>query len=148
LTLSECINFLLNSSQNAVSLYLKQELQQFNVTPAQYALLKCLWEKNEQTPSQLATALHLDSSTITGILARLEEKKLVSRNFCATDRRRIIVCLTDEGWKLQPPIEELIDRVNESVTVNIPRDELLYLKDQLRLITRNAESLLANNEKA
>ena len=142
MTLSECINFLLNSSQNAVSLYLKQELQQFNVTPAQYALLKCLWEKDEQAPSQLAAELHLDSSTITGILARLEEKKMISRNYCTTDRRRIIVCLTEEGGKLRAPIEDLIDRVNESVTVNIPTDELLQLKDHLRLITHNAERLL------
>jgi len=141
-TLSECINFLLNSSQNAVSLYLKQELQQFNVTPTQYALLKCLWENDEQTPSQLATTLHLDSSTITGILARLEDKELVSRNFCATDRRRVIVCLTAAGKRLQPPIEELIDRVNQSVTVDIPTEDLLRLKDHLRLITKNAENLL------
>ena len=37
--LNECINFMLTNVQNAVFLCFKKQLQQFNVTPIQYALL-------------------------------------------------------------------------------------------------------------
>ena len=63
--LNECINFMLTNVQNAVFLCFKKQLQQFNVTPIQYALLKCLWDEDEQAPSQLAQHLCLDSSTVT-----------------------------------------------------------------------------------
>ena len=65
--LNECINFMLTNVQNAVFLCFKKQLQQFNVTPIQYALLKCLWDEDEQAPSQLAQHLCLDSSTVTGV---------------------------------------------------------------------------------
>lgn len=139
--LTECINFLLTNAQNAVFLYFKKELQEYNVTPIQYALLKCLWDEDQQVPTQLAQTLHLDSSTVTGILARLEDKDLIVRNFCKTDRRRIIVCLTDEGRKLQAPIEKLIERMNNEVTTGLPTEDLLKLKEQLRHITASAEAL-------
>ena len=71
--LNECINFMLTNVQNAVFLCFKKQLQQYNVTPIQYALLKCLWDEDEQAPSQLAQRLYLDSSTVTGIMSRLEE---------------------------------------------------------------------------
>lgn len=139
--LTECINFLLTNAQNAVFLYFKKELQAYHVTPIQYALLKCLWDEDQQVPTQLAQTLHLDSSTITGILARLEDKELIVRNFCKTDRRRIIVCLTDEGRKLQAPVEKLIERMNQEVTADLPGEDLLLLKDQLRHIAASAETL-------
>ena len=140
--LTDCINFLLTNSQNTVYTYFKKELQQHNVTPIQYALLKCLWDEDQQTPTQLAQELHLDTSTITGLLARLADKGLIVRNFCQTDRRRVIVCLTEEGRKLQEPIEALIEQDNEAITGALSAQELEQLKEQLRLLTQTAEGLL------
>ena len=140
--LTECINFMLTHSQNTVFNYFKKELQEYNVTPIQYAMLKCLWDEDQQTPTQLAQHLHLDSSTVTGIMARLEDKSLIARNFCKIDRRRTIVCLTDEGRKLQAPIEALIAEANVAVTVGLTPEEVATFKQLLLRITQNADALL------
>ena len=140
--LTDCINFLLTNSQNTVYTYFKKELQQHNVTPIQYALLKCLWGEDQQTPTQLAQQLRLDTSTVTGLMARLEDKNLIVRNYCQIDRRRTIVCLTEEGRKLQEPIEALIEQDNEAITGALSAQELEQLKEQLRLLTQTAEGLL------
>ena len=140
--LSECINFLLTNTQNTVFSLFKKELQAYNVTPIQYALLKCLWDEDEQIPTQLAQTLHLDSSTITGILARLEDKGLIVRNYCTTDRRRIIVCLTDAGRILQSPIEALIEHINLQVSANLSAAELTALKGYLQRLESTANTLL------
>lgn len=140
--LTDCINFLLTNSQNTVYTYFKKELQQHNVTPIQYALLKCLWDEDQQTPTQLAQQLRLDTSTVTGIMARLEDKNLIIRNYSTIDRRRTIVCLTEEGRKLQAPIEKLIADANVAVTVDLSPEEVAYFKQLLQKISQNASSLL------
>ena len=141
--LNECINFMLTNVQNAVFLCFKKQLQQFNVTPIQYALLKCLWDEDEQAPSQLAQHLCLDSSTVTGIMGRLEEKSLIVREYCKTDRRRIIVCLTDAGRALQKPIEALIEETNRLVTRGISAEQLQTLRSDLLHIAEQANELAA-----
>ena len=94
---NECINFMLTSTQNAVFNYFKRRLQDFDTTPSQYALLRCLWKQEVQTPSQLAHELHLDTSTITGMLGRLEKKDLIERTYNQEDRRSVHVRLREEG---------------------------------------------------
>lgn len=137
--LQECINFILTNAQNSVFLYFKKSLQPLNVTPIQYALLKCLWDEDNQVPSQLAQTLCLDSSTITGILSRLEEKGYVERSFCKTDRRKVTVCLTEAGRGLQKPVEGIIAQANIAVTGDIPAEEIASFKDILQKIQTNAQ---------
>ena len=73
--INSCINFILSNAQNAVQNYFKRELQQYDITPSQYALLQCLHTQDGLTPSQLAQALRLDTSSITGVLSRLAQQQ-------------------------------------------------------------------------
>ena len=138
--LCDCINFVLNSTQNAVHSYFRDKLQPFGVTPIQYSLLKCLWEEDTQTPTQLAQTLQVDSSTVTGLLERLERKQLIVRRYSREDRRSVFVCLEEEGRKLQAGIEEAIREANVAVTAGMTEEEVRRLKDQCELIKENARS--------
>ena len=139
--LQDCINFLLTNAQNTVFLYFKHELHGLDVTPIQYATLKCLWEQDGQMPSQLAETLCLDSSTVTGILTRLEDKHLLTRDFSTEDRRRVIVHLTDEGKKLEKPVNEIITRLNNEVTQGLTAEDMEIFRHHLKIISDNAASL-------
>ncbi len=138
--LQECINFMLTHSQNAVFSYFKKELSPLGVTPIQYASLKCLWEQDGQMPSQLAETLHLDSSTVTGILSRLEDKKLIERTFNTGDRRKVIVNLTPEGKALEGPVSDIIVRLNRELTEGLSKEDMDIFHHHLKVITDNAES--------
>src|SRR6266404_1124665 len=50
--------------------------------------------------SDLAAALHCDSSNVTGIVDRLEERRLVRREAAHGDRRVKMVAVTEEGERL------------------------------------------------
>ena len=139
--LQDCINFLLTNAQNTVFIYFKHELHDLDVTPIQYATLKCLWEQDGQMPSQLAETLCLDSSTVTGILGRLEDKKLLTRDFSTEDRRRVIVHLTAEGKALEGPVNEIITRLNNEVTSGLTQEDMEVFRHHLKIITDNAASL-------
>ena len=139
--LQECINFLLTNAQNTVFTYFKRELSGLDVTPIQYATLKCLWEEDGQMPSQLAETLNLDSSTVTGILSRLEDKGLIKRSFRMDDRRKVIVHLTDNGRSLEQPVNEIIERLNEEVTAGLSAEDMAVFHHHLKLISDNAARL-------
>ena len=139
--LQECINFLLTNAQNTVFTYFKHELHGLDVTPIQYATLKCLWEQDGQMPSQLAETLCLDSSTVTGILSRLEDKHLLTRDFSTEDRRKVIVHLTGEGKALEKPVSDIITRLNNEVTAGLSKKDMDVFHHHLKVITDNAAQL-------
>jgi DNA-binding MarR family transcriptional regulator len=81
----------------------KRRLGQWGVTPVQYAVLKVLWETDEQSAAQLGTRLVLDSAAMTGLIDRLERSGLVERRSHLSDRRINCVALTPAGRALEAP---------------------------------------------
>ena len=92
--------------------YTKELNKKFNVSAAQVNCLLALYENGPLPPSQLAKNMLVNSSTVTGIIDRLEFKGLVERQRISRDRRIITIRLTDEGKKLAenapPPIQQKI----------------------------------------
>ena len=140
MALEDCINFILTNAQNTVFLRFRDKLSQFGVTPVQYAVLKCLWDHGEQSPSQLALALNLDASTITGILGRMELKHLIKRKHSRTDRRAIIIELRPLGKNLQDPIEQTIAETNKEILSPLNDHEFLQLRDYLNRIVETSNN--------
>jgi len=135
--MNECINFLLTKAQHTVFKYLKVELAQFDVTPVQYGVLKCLWDEDGQTPKQISNALSLDGSTITGIIDRMENKGLILRIASKEDRRTLNVELTNDGRLLSEPIDKIIEEVNKKVLDNFSLEEQNQLKGFLKQISED-----------
>lgn len=135
--LNECINFLLTKAQHTVHQYFKASLAKFDVTPVQYSILSCLWKESPQTPKQIAAFLELDGSTITGLLDRMEDKGLITRNPNPDDRRTLKVIITGQGLKLQKSIDEVIKESNIYILNIFSDEEQDQLKRLLeRIITR------------
>ena len=139
--LDECINFVLTRAQNCTLTYFKNHLSEHGVTPAQYAILKCLWEQGEQSPSQLACAVHLDNSTITGILDRMASKNLLRRTPSASDRRALTISLTPLGSSLMPEIEQTIQTINHRILSVFKDGEAEHLMSCLDTIVARIETI-------
>jgi DNA-binding MarR family transcriptional regulator len=72
------------------------------LAPQQAGALRAL---TEPVPMRdLAEALHCDSSNVTGIVDRLEERGLVRREVSPDDRRVKMLVLTEEGDRLRRAI--------------------------------------------
>ena len=95
-------------------------LGSYGVTPVQYALLKVLWERDNQNGAQLGERLLLDSATMTGLLDRLEHAGLIERQSHATDRRVNRVLLTTRGHALQVPLDREMDQLNQDFLGQFP----------------------------
>lgn len=134
--LNNCINFLLTKAQHTVFQYLKANLAQFDVTPVQYGILKCLWDNGEQTPKQIAEILSLDGSTISGIIDRMKNKGLIERVFNNDDRRTLNIVATKHGLELKDSIEKVVDDVNVKVLKMFSPEEKNQLLNYLRAIAQ------------
>lgn len=69
----------------------------FDLTGPQLWALWELGRKGPQALKDLASRMHLDPSTVVGVVDRLAAKGLVTRNPDATDRRRVSLILTPKG---------------------------------------------------
>ncbi len=83
----------------AVHLNSKKLASQNNLTSPQIVSLIAIHHNGPLTVAELATQVHLSSSTMVGIIDRLESKKLVVRERSKTDRRQVMVNITEEGKK-------------------------------------------------
>lgn len=132
--LTQCINYLLTTAQHSVFQYLNGKLSEYDVTPSQYGVLSCLWQREFATPKQISEILCLETSTISGVLDRMQKKGLIDRVINRDDRREVRVVPTEKGKALQEPISKIIDEVNEEVLKCFTEEEVALLKNQLCII--------------
>ena len=132
MNLDQCINFLLTGAQHKVFQELKKELEQYDLTPIQYGVLKCIWQLDLHTPKEIAEYLSIENSTISGILDRMEKKELIERKIDRDDRRFVYIDLTQTGKDLETPVNKTIEEFNKSVLSIFTEKETAELRDMLR----------------
>lgn len=90
---------------------------------------------SEVTVAMIAEMVQLSAPTVSRILDRLEKNGYVSRERASTDRRKVCVRLTDEGWtridNLPTPLhEKFLDRLAKLD----PEERLVLLKSLERIV--------------
>ena len=92
----ETLIFLVTESRRLA----REESARHGVTPTQLAVLKLLHETGDLRLGDLSRRIKAQNSTVTGIVDRMEEAKLVARSRVAGDRRAWKIALTPRGAKL------------------------------------------------
>ena len=99
----------------AIDLNSKKLVKRVGLTGPQLVILQEITSSVEMTAGEIATAVSLSQSTVTGILDRLERRQLISRQRSDGDKRRIMVRITDNGKRIleeAPPLmqETFVER--------------------------------------
>lgn len=132
--LVRCINFLLSAAQHNVFQYLSSQLAPYGITPGQYGVLNCLWTHKELTPKQIGEILHLEASSISGILDRMQKSGLIERMTDPDNRRAVLVSPTQKAMELQLPVGKIIDEMNTYVMESFSDQEREALLQYLTVI--------------
>jgi DNA-binding MarR family transcriptional regulator len=126
--------------------WMQQDLEIFRLTIPQYRSLLCLQGKpNGCSMSELAEGSHQVSATMTGIVDRLFERKLVERIGKRDDRRATIVVLTPAGQALLEQISQAKKHVMHQVLSDLSSEERQSL---IKSTSRYLEVLENTLEKA
>jgi MarR family transcriptional regulator, lower aerobic nicotinate degradation pathway regulator len=125
--------------QIAVAIFL-QETEPHGLTPVQYAALQAVANEPGIDQRTLAGRIGLDTSTVAGVLDRLEARALLQRNASAQDRRVRLLTLADAGAALLLQVEPAMRKAQSRILAPLPRAEQSEFLRMLRVLVD------ANNE--
>lgn len=110
------------------------------ITLAQFdALAQLHRHPNGMTPSELSEVLLVTAGNVTGIVARLIERELVSSEVLDSDRRVRVLRLTASGRCLASQSVRRHEKLLEDIFEDFPRDERLRLVDSLEHLRHTLE---------
>lgn len=127
--LDQQLCFALYSTSLAMNKLYRKLLRKLDLTYSQYLVMMVLWERDEQTVSDLGEKLFLDSATLTPLLKRMEQAELVTRTRSASDERQVIIALSERGSALREQAKAIPACVLEATGCNL--DQVVCLKGQL-----------------
>jgi DNA-binding MarR family transcriptional regulator len=127
--LDDQLCFSLYSTGLAMNKVYRKLLRKLDLTYPQYLVMLVLWEKDEQTVSEIGARLFLDSATLTPLLKRLEAAGLVSRTRSAADERQVVIGLSPAGRAMAQEAAAIYDGV--LCATGCTPAELAALKRQL-----------------
>ena len=127
--------------QIAVALFL-QETEPHGVTPVQFAALQRVCNTPGIDQRTLARSIGLDTSTIAGVVDRLEARGLLVRSTTPDDRRVRLLSLTGEGHALLKAMAPAMHRAQARMLEPLPPREREQFMRMLRKLVagNNAES--------
>ncbi|AQT80565.1 MarR family transcriptional regulator [Mycolicibacterium litorale] len=146
LALEQQVCFALAVTNRAVLAVYRPILEPLGLTHPQYLVMLALWDHDRDSTAaedlsvkEIASALQLESATLSPMLKRLEAMGLVRRHRSAADERATAITLTEEGRALRRRALAVPAAVVERLGVDL--SELENLRDVLHRI--NAAALAA-----
>ena len=138
--LDNSLGFLLNKSAGEMKYALETALSPHGLTIAQWSVLTRLLQEDGQTISDIGTSLYFDRPTMSGIIRRLIDKQLLTKQKDSHDQRISRVFLTDSAKQLLSALPPLAKGVNDKALRSFSADETALFKEYLRRVLANMSS--------
>jgi DNA-binding MarR family transcriptional regulator len=122
--------------------YYEQRLSPFGLTSPQYFVFNALCMGDGISIGELGERVSLDSSTLTGIIDRMERNGYngyVERRPNPDDRRSVLVFLTTKARGLEPYILEFADELDATLRWPFPQEEMDTFERVLRALAETGD---------
>lgn len=114
-----------------------ERLEPYGLTPFHYLVLCCLWEEDGLSTSGIAKKLGQLGATLTGVVDRMEDRKLVYRERDPEDRRTVRIWLTPNGEKLKEVLPQIGEQTVDKALKKISKAEQELVSKVLDRIAAN-----------
>lgn len=132
------IDGLLNAFYQGTS----KEAARYDLTAHEFNLLSaCLRRKEECTATELARVLPVDASRISRIVTILVNRGLLKRRRLPSDRRVVMLSLSEEGVELTTRILRRIHRNSARLMEGIDEDEIHVFTSVVSRIVTNHDAI-------
>ncbi len=111
-------------------------LLKINLTSAQIKLLTCFSNKSELTMTELSNNLAVSMPTMTAMVDRLVNSKMVERERDNRDRRVVKVKLTDAGEKILRKLTRIRRKEMEKILMNLSGEEMESYLTSIEVVAR------------
>lgn len=100
-------------------------------------VLRFVGKRPNISAGDLATLLHVEKSTLSTALKRLETRRLITRNVDTDDNRRISISLTSAGRKFDHPAVGTVERAVRQTLDATKLDEIEVVRVFLQRLVSN-----------
>lgn len=115
-----------------------QRLKPLELTQTHWVTLHNIHElPPEQSQIQLAKAIGIEQPSLVRTLDQLEEKGLITRTTCASDRRAKRIKLTEEAAPIITQVEDVINATRDDVLSDISQLEIDKLVTLIARLEKN-----------
>lgn len=121
-------------------------IELLGVSEHQFYVLAALAHLGPQVQAHLSEPLQIDKATMVGLINDLEHKGLVQRQPHPTDRRAVLIHLTDAGRAMLGHGYEISKRFEQHFFKGIKPEEQELLLTILKRLAANANELAATFE--
>jgi DNA-binding MarR family transcriptional regulator len=133
------LGYLLNTSARLIKHDMEKQLIDFEITTAQWAVLKLLDSWGELTQTEIADKLKSDKATVGSIVARMSKKDLVVKRLSIEDSRANMISLTEQSKIMVKQIEKLAHITSKNALVGFNKEEKEQLIQALQRIIQNLD---------
>ncbi len=108
----DSLGYLVNHLARLFARALEQRLAKHGIALGQFPLLLVLWEEESLTQSEIARRLDIEQPTVANTLQRMERDGLIKTAADPSNRRRVLIRLTDRGRELEKALTTEARAVN------------------------------------
>lgn len=112
--------FRLGSLSRKMARMYNHQFSKLGITIGQSFVLYCLREQDGRQVKDIASAVQLDSPSVTGLVDRLMKEGLVIREEDPQNRRNVNVFMTDKGQKVASAAALIFNEFNNYLKQNLP----------------------------
>lgn len=112
----------------------KPFLEQIDLTYTQYIVMMVMWEEKEITFRDLVKKLYLESNTLTPVLKKLEDKKLIKRKKKTGNDKNILLSITKKGIDLKEKAKQVPKELEKCIAIS--EEDRNTLKEMLNRIIK------------
>lgn len=112
---------------------------QIEINPAQGRIMFVLWREDNITIQKLAKKTSLGKSTLTPMLDRLEDMGYIKRVPSKSDRRKILIQLTEKDCNLQNEYVQVSREMNDLFYDNFSTEDIIQFESYLQRLFENLQ---------
>lgn len=113
----------------------EKNIEEFN--GAQGRILYVLWQEDSIAIKELSNKTGLALTTLTSMLDRMEKMDLIKRTLDKTDRRKILIILTEKSISLKVVYYEVSEKMSEIFYNKFNKEEINQFENYLDRILTN-----------
>ena len=127
---------LIKNTWQKLARYYNQRLIGYDLSVPKALLLLEISPDSGENPKSLAVKLDLESSSMTGLLDRLEKKGLIERRPDPHDRRGVLIFLTSQGIAARETIKSLVEQLDRKVQEVLSADDIKTFRRIITVISK------------
>lgn len=136
----QSLGYLVNQLARLFAQRLERRFAAHSVPLGQFPLLLVLWEEEGVTQSEIARRLDFEQPTVANTLKRMKRDGLVEMAPDASNRRQVLITLTEKAWRLREPLTAEARKVNEEAAAFLSDGNLGTFQQSIKSLIKGFHS--------